>query len=84
MIWKTPVRTVDWGVTALVNEGCVDFCAVLTCRDNVQWSDEQENAARRKVQENSEPLPEEKQGVFFSLITATHVKFSSNKQTKNT
>ncbi|XP_017349242.1 tRNA N(3)-methylcytidine methyltransferase METTL2 [Ictalurus punctatus] len=32
--------------------------------DNVQWSEEQEDAARRKVQENSEPLPAEKQDDF--------------------
>ncbi|KAF4092915.1 hypothetical protein AMELA_G00026270 [Ameiurus melas] len=32
--------------------------------DNVQWSEEQEDAARRKVQDNSEPLPTEKQDDF--------------------
>lgn len=30
----------------------------------MEWSTEQEDAARKKVQENSEPLPEEKQGLF--------------------
>lgn len=36
-------------------------------RDNVEWSDEQEAAAKKKVLENSQPLPSEKQGcwVFF-------------------
>ncbi|XP_062841103.1 tRNA N(3)-methylcytidine methyltransferase METTL2 [Trichomycterus rosablanca] len=32
--------------------------------DNVEWSKEQEDAARIKVQENSEPLPAEKQEAF--------------------
>ncbi|XP_030649454.1 tRNA N(3)-cytidine methyltransferase METTL2 [Chanos chanos] len=32
--------------------------------DNVQWSEEQEEAARKKVEENSQPLPPEKQEEF--------------------
>uniref|UniRef100_A0A8C1U532 tRNA N(3)-cytidine methyltransferase n=1 Tax=Cyprinus carpio TaxID=7962 RepID=A0A8C1U532_CYPCA len=32
--------------------------------DNVEWSAEQEQAAQKKVQENSQPLPEEKQEEF--------------------
>jgi len=31
-------------------------------RDNVEWTQDQEAAARRKVLENSDPLPAEKQG----------------------
>ena len=40
------------------------FCCLtpLFVRDNVEWSEEQEAAARRKVQEHSQPLPADKQG----------------------
>uniref|UniRef100_A0A8B9J8R2 tRNA N(3)-cytidine methyltransferase n=2 Tax=Astyanax mexicanus TaxID=7994 RepID=A0A8B9J8R2_ASTMX len=34
--------------------------------DNVEWSKEQEEAAQKKVQENSQPLPAEKQEEFDS------------------
>ncbi|KAK7940095.1 hypothetical protein WMY93_003421 [Mugilogobius chulae] len=33
-------------------------------RDNVEWTEEQENAAKKKVLENSQPLPAEKQEEF--------------------
>ncbi|CDQ75664.1 unnamed protein product [Oncorhynchus mykiss] len=32
--------------------------------DNVEWTEEQEAAAKKKVQENSQPLPQEKQEDF--------------------
>ncbi|XP_024245902.1 tRNA N(3)-methylcytidine methyltransferase METTL2 [Oncorhynchus tshawytscha] len=32
--------------------------------DNVEWTEEQETAAKKKVQENSQPLPQEKQEDF--------------------
>ncbi|KAL0992749.1 hypothetical protein UPYG_G00097890 [Umbra pygmaea] len=32
--------------------------------DNVEWTEEQEAAAKKKVQENSQPLPQEKQDDF--------------------
>lgn len=34
-------------------------------RDNVEWSEEQEAAAQKKVQENSQPLPADKQGEIY-------------------
>lgn len=33
-------------------------------RDNVEWTEEQETAAKKKVLENNQPLPLEKQGCF--------------------
>uniref|UniRef100_A0A8C9TT90 tRNA N(3)-cytidine methyltransferase n=1 Tax=Scleropages formosus TaxID=113540 RepID=A0A8C9TT90_SCLFO len=35
--------------------------------DNVEWTEEREAAARRKVQENSEPLPAEKQAEDYEV-----------------
>lgn len=32
-------------------------------RDNVEWTAEQEECAKKKVLENSQPLPAEKQGL---------------------
>ncbi|XP_045065284.1 tRNA N(3)-methylcytidine methyltransferase METTL2-like isoform X2 [Coregonus clupeaformis] len=37
---------------------------IVLKRDNVEWTEEQEAAAKKKVQENSQPLPQEKQEDF--------------------
>lgn len=39
-------------------------------RDNVEWTEEQEACAKKKVLENSQPLPSEKQG-FDGFSTKT-------------
>lgn len=40
----------------------VSMASVLH-RDNVEWTAEQEECAKKKVLENSQPLPPEKQGL---------------------
>lgn len=47
---------------ALVVCDVMRLTGVVVIRDNVEWTEEQEAAARKKVQENNQPLPEEKQG----------------------
>uniref|UniRef100_A0A1A8KGF1 tRNA N(3)-cytidine methyltransferase n=2 Tax=Nothobranchius kuhntae TaxID=321403 RepID=A0A1A8KGF1_NOTKU len=37
--------------------------------DNVEWTDEQEDAAKKKVSENNQPLPPEKQEEYDSLAS---------------
>lgn len=37
---------------------------VVVNRDNVEWTEEQEASAKKKVLENSQPLPSEKQGLM--------------------
>lgn len=39
-------------------------------RDNVEWTEEQEKAAKKKVSENNHPLPPEKQGWVLFLSTS--------------
>lgn len=41
-------------------------------RDNVEWTEEQEASAKKKVLENSQPLPPEKQG----YTAETHVSYT--------
>lgn len=40
-------------------------------RDNVEWTDEQEACAKKKVSENSQPLPSEKQGGVVVVLSDT-------------
>lgn len=53
----------------------------LSCRDNVEWSTEQEEAAQKKVQENSQPLPAEKQGIkhFVYHLSMFIMPYNTNK-----
>ena len=51
------------------------WCVSFFFRDNVEWTQEQEAAAKKKVQEHSQPLPTEKQGL---LIQAAKRKSLNN------
>lgn len=46
---------------------CTVLLAPAFNRDNVEWTEEQEACAKKKVLENSQPLPSEKQGVVVVL-----------------
>uniref|UniRef100_A0A8C5DZ97 tRNA N(3)-cytidine methyltransferase n=1 Tax=Gouania willdenowi TaxID=441366 RepID=A0A8C5DZ97_GOUWI len=45
---------------------CGDSFSLKPFKDNVEWTDEQEAAAKKKVSENSQPLPTEKQEEYNS------------------
>lgn len=43
-------------------------------RDNVEWTEEQEASAKKKVLEHSQPLPSEKQGFLWVFSTSKNIK----------
>lgn len=49
-------------------------CCSVVNRDNVEWTEEQEASAKKKVLENSQPLPSEKQGCI--IVVKTHVSYT--------
>lgn len=56
-----------WSINCFILTELFKLIRFLVDRDNVEWTDEQEEAAKRKVSENSYPLPAEKQGFILTL-----------------
>lgn len=61
----------NWVKIVIIKSVIYRCCAVfIVNRDNVEWTEEQEASAKKKVSENSQPLPSEKQG-FDGFSTKT-------------
>lgn len=65
------VTSLNWVKIVVIESVVYRYCTVVIInRDNVEWTEEQEASAKKKVSENSQPLPSEKQG-FDGFSTKT-------------